>query len=583
MRPFLYCCLFLLSFSNICLSQQMTSSLQEQFEKNDVVDCIIVMRDQLDLYGQTEGWTKDRKANFVFTRLQSHADQTQKELRKFLEQEAIEFHSFYVFNGLQGYLTQSQADRILTNFEVKQIVYNAPARVQEISYESDLGLDRAEIEWGLLKIKADSVWQMGYEGEGVVVAGQDTGYDFDNGLILSKYRGYDQEEIDHNYNWHDAIDTLNPLNNDTINDPSVNPCGFLSVFPCDDHGHGSHTMGTMVGGDTTHTIGVAPAASWIGCRNMDRGWGKPSTYTECFEWFLAPTDLDGENPDPSKAPHVINNSWGCPTKEGCTPENWFFMETVVNNLTAAGTVVVVSAGNDGGKGCSSIENPASIFENSFTVGATRDNDTKPNFSSIGPVLIDSSGRLKPDVMAPGVGVKSIWLNDGFNTIGGTSMAGPHVAGAIALIINANPSLAGQVDVIKDILRSTAVHLTDSLDCSGNSGLDDPNFYFGHGRIDVFAAVKMALEVTGLEEIEEKSIEITVSPNPNTGDFVIATQLGGTLGEVYIRDISGRVVQYFPAKVKQDQILVENLSGGIYIYSIRNGASVQSGKVIVTNY
>ena len=252
-------------------------------------------------------------------------------------------------------------------------------------------------------------------------------------------------------------------------------------------------MGTMVGGNDTLKIGVAPDAKWIACRNMDRGYGSPVTYTECYEWFLAPTDINGQNPDPTRSPHVINNSWGCPPNEGCNLDNFFMMETVINNLTAAGTVVVVSAGNDGSS-CGTISNPSAIFENSFAVGASREDDTKAGFSSIGPVLVDSSYRIKPDVVAPGVNVLSIDHQGGFNSWGGTSMAGPHVAGAVALIISANPDLAGQVDVIKDILKSTAVTLVDDAVCGDISSMDVPNFYYGYGRIDALAAVEMAMNI-----------------------------------------------------------------------------------------
>merc|ERR1712127_902407 len=100
----------------------------------------------------------------------------------------------------------------------------------------------------------------------------------------------------------------------------------------------------MVGEDNDNQIGVAPGAKWIACRNMERGNGTPATYIECFEWFMAPTDLNNENPDVSKAPHVIANSWSCPTSEGCDSTNWHVMEAVVQNLKASGVVVVVSAG-----------------------------------------------------------------------------------------------------------------------------------------------------------------------------------------------------------------------------------------------
>ena len=138
----------------------------------------------------------------------------------------------------------------------------------------------------------------------------------------------------HNYNWHDSIHS------------GGGSCGADSPAPCDDFGHGTHTMGTMVGDDGgTNKIGVAPRRKWIGCRNMDQGVGTPATYTECFQWFIAPTDLPNQNPDPSKAPHVINNSWGCPPSEGCTDPT--VLQTVVENTRAAGIEVVVSAGNAG--------------------------------------------------------------------------------------------------------------------------------------------------------------------------------------------------------------------------------------------
>jgi len=319
MEYFIKSFLFFMILSSSLNGQRMSEALNEQFEKNDVVDCIIVMNEQLDLYGKTNGWTKNQKASYVFNSLKNHAANSQRDIKIYLQSEGITHQSFYVFNGIQAQLTLAQANDMLERFDIEKIVYNIPSRVLDTKGQASTSSARTDAEWGILKIKADSVWQMGYQGEGIVVGGQDTGYDFDNGLILSKYRGYeDSLNVDHNFNWHDAIDTINPLNMDTITDPwmNPNPCGFLSEFPCDDHGHGSHTMGTMVGSDSTNNIGVAPAASWIGCRNMDRGWGKPSTYTECFEWFLAPTDLEGQNPDPLKAPHVINNSWGCPLSEG---------------------------------------------------------------------------------------------------------------------------------------------------------------------------------------------------------------------------------------------------------------------------
>lgn len=572
--------LFILCVGVIGNSQKISESTLSEFDGSDIVDCIIVMQDQLDMYGKTTGMSKDRKATFVFQSLKDHASSSQVEIQSYLSSNTIKYQSFHIFNGLQAYLSKDQAEYIVDNFEVQSIVYNEPSRVSDMSKQKE-DESRAVAEWGILQIKADSVWQLGFEGSDVVVGGQDTGYDFDNSLIVKKYRGYDLESFDHNYNWHDAIDTVNVLNGDTINDPSVNPCGFLSDEPCDDHGHGTHTMGTMVGQDSINDIGVAPKASWIGCRSMDRGWGKPSTYTDCFEWFLAPTDLEGLNPDPTKAPHVIANSWGCPEQEGCNASNWMFMETVVNNLSAAGTVVVVSAGNSGNSGCGSVSSPAAIFENSFTVGASNDQDNKAGFSSIGPVVVDSTFRLKPDVVAPGVGVRSIYLNEGFQTWNGTSMAGPHVAGAVALIINANPSLSGQVDVIKDILRSTAIPLIDSTECFMNDALEVPNFYYGHGRIDVLAAVKKAIDFTSDVENVSGNNEVRVYPNPNTGSFNVESLEGQKIDQIIITDMTGRIVEYSKSQLTSGSIQISNLSSGLYIYTLTMGDSIVSGKVVVT--
>ena len=198
---------------------------------------------------------------------------------------------------------------------------------------------------------------MGFTGQGVVIGGQDTGYQWDHPALKNQYRGWNGAIADHDYNWHDAIHSGS----------GGNPCGYNSPFPCDDYGHGTHTMGTMVGDDGgANQIGMAPGARWIGCRNMDNGLGSPSTYAECYQWFVAPTRVDGSEPRPDLAPDVINNSWGCPPSEGCNPDSLLI---VVQNLVDAGIVTAHSAGNSG-SGCSFVDTPAAIYEELFTVGAT---------------------------------------------------------------------------------------------------------------------------------------------------------------------------------------------------------------------
>jgi len=246
----------------------------------------------------------------------------------------------------------------------------------------------------------------------------------------------------------------------------------------------------MVGDDGgTNQVGVAPDAKWIGCRNMDQGNGTPTTYLECFDWFLAPTDLNGLNPDPSKAPHVINNSWGCPTSEGCNSGNWATMQTAIANLTAAGVLVVASAGN-GGSGCFTVNDPPAMFAESFSVGNfSASTGALAGSSSRGPVTTDGSGRMKPDIAAPGQSVRSSTgaSDSSYDWFSGTSMAGPHVAGAAALVMSAVPGLQREPALVRQFLTQSATAVS-STSCS-SAGV--PNNLYGSGRLNALAAVQSA--------------------------------------------------------------------------------------------
>ncbi|MBK8048668.1 MAG: S8 family serine peptidase [Anaerolineales bacterium] len=270
-------------------------------------------------------------------------------------------------------------------------------------------------------------------------------------------------------------------------------------MPCDDAidgfppTHGSHTTGTMVGdatamGDTL--LGMAPDAKWIGCRNMQDGFGTPASYTTCFEFFFAPYPQGGDpqtDGDVTRAPHVINNSWGCPPSEGCDVDT---LRQVVENVRAGGIFVAASAGNEGwGGACSTIANPIGLYDASFTVGAHDSSGSIADFSSRGPVTADGSNRLKPDISAPGVSVRSIGPADGIdNWMSGTSMASPHVAGAVALLWSAVPVLRGDIDRTEQILIRSA-RPAPSAECESSGG--SPNNVFGYGWLDVAAAIKLA--------------------------------------------------------------------------------------------
>jgi serine protease AprX len=433
---------------------------------------LVFLSSQADLSRADSLSTKLEKGTYVYQTLSAFAARTQAPIIAELVRLGVEYRPYWIANmiwvrsGLSTVQLLAQRTDVAHLYANPQVKMDVPA-VQASSAPSPQG-----VEWNITKVKAPDVWAMGFTGQGVVIGGQDTGYQWDHPALINQYRGWNDGIADHDYNWHDAIHE----------NAYFNTCGFDSPFPCDDYGHGTHTMGTMVGDDGgANQIGMAPGARWIGCRNMDNGVGSPSTYAECYQWFVAPTRIDGSEPRPDLAPDVINNSWGCPTSEGCNPDS---LLVVVQNLVNAGIVTAHSAGNDG-SGCSTVNTPGAIYEESFTVGATDSSDIIASFSSRGPVTVDGSNRPKPDISAPGVSIRSSVPGDGYQGgWSGTSMAAPHVAGLVALLISAHPDLDGQVAQIESLIEQSAFHIS----WSGCSSSGVPNSAYGWGRIDALAAV-----------------------------------------------------------------------------------------------
>jgi len=586
MRKILFIYFLIFSFSIGIYAQsssiwmeKISPNLTEQAAKeNSNLDFMVILKNQADLSAASTKTTKISKGTYVLSQLTATAAQSQTGLVEYLNQQNMTFRSFFIVNAIQTTGNEDQLMAIAQFPTVKKIIANSPYRIEAPAEIAAAQLTPTEIEWGIQMIGADQVWEMGYRGQGVVIGGQDTGYDWVHPALQTKYRGYiSTDSANHNYNWHDAIRSINPLNEDSIINAANNPCGLDVNEPCDDSRHGTHTMGIMVGSDGENEVGVAPDAQWIGCRNMERGWGSPASYIECFEWLMAPTDLNNENPNPALAPHAFANSWGCPPIEGCDTSNFSVMETVVNNVKASGVVVVVSAGNSGSE-CSTVSNPAAIFENSFTVGSTRSNDTISGFSSRGPVLVDGSMRMKPDISAPGSQVRSTIPGNDYAIFSGTSMAGPHVVGVVALIISANPSLAGQVDQIESIIKQSAVAKATDQDCGITPGTVVPNNTYGHGRIDALAAVQLALLATPTEELFDTPISVYPNPFTNELHFNLGEITGPTSVEIF--NATGQLILMAAFKgTGTYQLNMADLSGGIYFYHLKNGDRVMRGKVV----
>jgi subtilisin family serine protease len=331
--------------------------------------------------------------------------------------------------------------------------------VESISYDEPVVMGDAELgpaefnglDWGLSKIRAPEVWSvLGYDGSGVVIGSIDSGADITHPALQGKWRGGSNSWID------------------LVNGQPT---------PYDDHGHGTHTIGTMVGGDGagpfTSDIGVAYGAKFISARIFDASgsFSSNSVVTAAAQWMLDP---DG-NPATNDFPQVINNSWG------------FFdlaytgFHHSVEVWRAAGIIPVFSIGNSG-PGSATTGAPGN-YDNVIGVGATDSGDGIAWFSSRGPAPTGTgfpSDRRKPDLGAPGVSIVSCVPGGGYQAWSGTSMASPHVTGTVALMLQAHPGIT--FDQIRAALLASAVDL-------GIPGYDDD---FGYGRLDALGALSATL-------------------------------------------------------------------------------------------
>ena len=445
---------------------------------------LVLLADQPDTRGAARD-KPDRKkrGHAVVAALRECADRSQASVIREIEAHHGTCRSYWIVNLLAVEGKRGLVEALARREDVKAIesdkVFLAPAPQPSEVQAAAFGVVSG-VEGNLQHILAPDVWALGPTGQGIVYANADTGVQWDHPALKSQYRGWDGATANHNYNWWDAIHR-------DINGNGTNPKGFSSPVPVDDVGHGTHTMGIGVGDDhANNQIGVAPGARWISCRNMDEGVGRPSTYLECMQFFMAPTDLAGHNPDPDRRPDCISNSYGCPPNELCAPNT---MQTALENLRAAGIFMAVSAGNRG-PSCGTISDPPALDASVITVGATDDADQIAGFSSRGPVVIDGSNRPKPNLVAPGVNVRSAYPDNGYSRFSGTSMAAPEVAGAVALLWSAYPHIRGNVDYTQSLLEQTAKPLTTAQGCAGDSAAQVPNNVYGHGRLDVLAAYFM---------------------------------------------------------------------------------------------
>ena len=467
---------------------------------------------QADLYVIAAGWpdlsaalsltSKEAKTRFVVERLRAFADTAQNALRLGLRERGLIYQDVWIDNALRVRRASAQdldwlagrSDLVLVDADAQLDIPAPPPRVERVWYPADLqwqtpygpafagGLRAGAlpagigVAWGVARTGAPELWARGITGQGVVVADLDTGVRWDHAALAPHYRGWIAGWARHAGNWFD-------------------PVGYTDA-PEDLSGHGTHTAGTLVGDDGRgNQIGVAPGATWIGCRNMSgaQGIGAASLYLMCFQFALAPTGLAGETPNPALAADITSNSWACDPgfgEAGCErPEA---LARALDVLRLAGILVVASSGNAGASGCGTVTLAPATLPGSLAVGAFQATGEVARFSSRGPSAV--GGATKPDVVAPGVDIPSAAVagRNAYRLASGTSMAAPHVAGVAALLLSAAPYLRGNVAEIEAILRMTARPMSVTEKCGLAPGDARPNNTTGYGAIDAMGAVAEAL-------------------------------------------------------------------------------------------
>ncbi len=421
---------------------------------------MVVLTERADLSAAEALGTKAEKGQFVFDTLRETAHRTQAPLIKWLTERGYRVQSFFIDNQL---LVESPDGQTVRGADLDDLAaLPSVARVEPLraawvqdelpKRAVELPESRTGVTFNpnIVSVGAVPWHEAGISGQGIVVGISDSGASASHPALAANYRGAGDG---HDYNWFDPTQAASPT-------------------PIDTNGHGTHVTGVAVGSTGSNVIGVAPGAQWIACRGVGPG-SSQATVLACLQWFLAPTQVNGQNPDPSRAPDVTNHSYICP---------FCGLQVAFANLRSAGIASVTVSSNQGPT-CGSIFDPGT-YPGVLTIGATdleggRD-AALGEYSGRGPL---DDGEVRPQLVAPGTAVVSAEPGGGYGERTGTSHASPHVAGLIALLWSARLDLLGSVAATENLLFSLAYpRLSKDVTCP--SPIPIPNNLYGWGFLQL---------------------------------------------------------------------------------------------------
>lgn len=434
----------------------VTKTLERDGYANILVSMKAGTEDVLNNLARISFSSRTERSQAVYNALTTRGRNSQSQILSFLAASSTtktykfgNVHSLWITNQIGIETASGELIRLLatmdeiSKIQEDEIVYlDQPIENRQTSKPS---MVRAN-QWGIEKIHAPLAWLQfgGTNGTGIIVSNIDTGVRHTHEILRTNYK-------DDGHSWYD------PYNKTAI--------------PADYNGHGTHTMGTIVG---TNGYGVAPQAKWIACKGLyDDNFGSGINLLACGQFLICPTTSDGEDADCSKTPHITSNSWG----QSVGGSSYY--DGMIAAWHAAGIIPIFSMGNYG-PDCGTVKSPGD--RDVIGVGSTTTTDLLSSFSSVGPTPSDT---MKPDISAPGSSVTSAdyQSDDTYRVMSGTSMACPHVAGTVALLLSRNPNLS--YVQIKELLQSYAdrdLSFAGSI-CNWISDSVFPNHHFGYGRLN----------------------------------------------------------------------------------------------------